>query len=136
MPRPRKCRRICSLPQNTEFMPNCSGRDKNHMPGTSQEETIIMTLDEYEMIRLMDLEQMTQEEAAKQMNIARTTAQAIYSSARGKMAEFLVKNRRLHIEGGEIQVCEYQPKCQHKTQCSIECDKYTTCHCRNGCGEL
>lgn len=65
-----------------------------------------MTVDEYETIRLIDLEGLTQEECAKQMNVARTTVQGIYAEARRKIAQSLVHGRVLLIEGGEYRLCE------------------------------
>ena len=66
MPRPRKWRRVCRLPQNTLFGP-LAGIDDG---------TIVMTVEEYETIRLIDLEGLNQEACAERMHVARTTAQA------------------------------------------------------------
>ena len=77
MPRPRKWRRVCRLPQNTLFGP-LAGIDDG---------TIVMTVEEYETIRLIDLEGLNQEACAERMHVARTTAQAMYRNARHKIAE-------------------------------------------------
>jgi len=65
-----------------------------------------MTLDEYETIRLIDLEGLTQEQCADRMEVARTTAQSIYAAARKKLAQCLVDSRPLKIGGGDIALCE------------------------------
>lgn len=98
MARPMKRRRICCLPESDRFGPlNLSAKATNH---------INMTLDEYETIRLIDLENFTQEECAKQMEVARTTVQGIYTEARRKLAESLVNGKVLSIEGGEYRLCD------------------------------
>ena len=70
MPRPPRCRRICDAPQVDKFCPN----------GSEDVEPILLTLDEYEVIRLVDLEQQTHEQCAAQMDISRSTVQEIYES--------------------------------------------------------
>ena len=65
-----------------------------------------MTVDEYEALRLMDNEGLTQEACADRRNIARTTVTAIYDSARKKVADALVNGKRLLITGGH---CEFEP---------------------------
>ena len=70
-----------------------------------------MTVDEYESIRLIDLEGLTQEQCADQMEVARTTAQAIYQSARKKLSDCIVNGRELIIGGGEYRVCEHRNGC-------------------------
>ena len=91
MPRPPRCRRICDVPQVDKFCPN----------GGEDVEPILLTLDEYEVIRLVDLEQQTHERCAAQMDISRSTVQEIYESARRKIAACLVHGKLLHITGGE-----------------------------------
>ena len=95
MPRPKRCRRICSEPLNSVFYPSVD----NDLEGIS------LTLDEYEVIRLVDLEGYNHLECAKQMDISRSTVQEIYESARGKIASFIVYGRKLYIRGGNYQVC-------------------------------
>ncbi|MBA1336984.1 MAG: hypothetical protein HPY66_3420 [Firmicutes bacterium] len=65
-----------------------------------------MTVEEYETIRLIDLEGLTQEECADRMDVARTTVQRIYNDARKKLAEALVNGNVLKIEGGNYKLCD------------------------------
>ena len=95
MPRPPRCRRICGAPQVDTFCPN----------GCENTEPILLTLDEYEVIRLVDLEQQTHEQCAAQMDISRSTVQEIYESARRKIAACLVHGKPLHITGGNYCIC-------------------------------
>ncbi len=64
-----------------------------------------MSVDEYETIRLIDHQGFTQEECAKQMNVARTTAQSMYARARKKLADCLVNGKALRIKGGNVEIC-------------------------------
>lgn len=104
MPRPLKWRKVCCLPQSNKFGP-LDKPDNLENPEIS-EEFINMTVDEYETIRLIDLEGLNQEQCSKQMNVARTTIQSIYSEARKKLAESLVNGKTLIIGGGEYKLCE------------------------------
>ncbi|MCD8381986.1 MAG: DUF134 domain-containing protein [Clostridiales bacterium] len=96
MPRPTKCRMICRFPQTLEFAPT---RDEG------EKEPVILTVDEYETIRLIDREGLSQEQCSQRMQVARTTAQKIYDTARRKLADALVDGRPLKIEGGEYRLC-------------------------------
>jgi len=98
VPRPRKWRRVCYMPENTVFGPLDA-----HGP---QNNTVSMTVEEYETIRLIDLEGMMQEECAQRMNVARTTVQRIYNDARRKIAESLVNGSVLRIGGGDYRLCD------------------------------
>ena len=98
MPRPMKWRKVCSMPETNQFGPL-------DMEAESRG-SIKMTIDEYETIRLIDLEHFTQEECAANMNVARTTVQGIYNEARRKLAESLVNGKVLFIGGGEYRLCD------------------------------
>lgn len=109
MPRPRKWRNVCCLPENNLYGPlNAS----NSTGGI-----IIMTVDEYETIRLIDLEAITQEECAARMNVARTTVQRIYNDARRKVAASLVDGNVLRIEGGDYKLCDGSRQLQGCGRC-------------------
>jgi predicted DNA-binding protein (UPF0251 family) len=72
------------------------------------EDIVKMTVDEFESIRLIDMDGFTQEQCASQMDISRTTVQGIYDSARKKLAQSLVNGKVLLIEGGEYRLCDGQ----------------------------
>lgn len=104
MPRPRKCRKVCFLPQSSLFGPLSADKPEVEM--------VFMTVDEYETIRLIDLEGMTQEECSEKMDVARTTVQRIYNDARYKLAMSLVEGKRLQIQGGDYKLCDKEnPAC-------------------------
>ncbi|MFA6939729.1 MAG: DUF134 domain-containing protein [Clostridiaceae bacterium] len=97
MVRPRKWRRVCTLPEIDKFGPI-------DMP-KGVRESIIMTVEEYETIRLMDLEGLNQEQCADAMEVARSTVQRIYDDARKKIADSLVNGKVIKIEGGNYKLC-------------------------------
>ena len=96
MSRPKKCRRICDYPQTPSFVPE-------EMP--EKGETVVLSLEEYETIRLIDREGLSQEQCGDFMQVARTTVQQIYASARRKLADVLVEGLPLRIEGGDYRLC-------------------------------
>jgi predicted DNA-binding protein (UPF0251 family) len=64
---------------------------------------VVMTLDEFEALRLADLEGLYHEQAAKQMGVSRPTFSRIIDSAHAKSADALVHGKALRIEGGPVQ---------------------------------
>jgi len=96
MARPRRCRRICLEPEYQRFAP-C---------GVRKTEQVLLTVDEFEAIRLIDYEKKTHEQCARQMDISRTTVTEMYERARGKIADCLVNGKALHITGGNYELCD------------------------------
>ncbi|MCI8769290.1 MAG: DUF134 domain-containing protein [Ruminococcus sp.] len=113
MARPSRCRRICIEPAYDSFAPE----------GISCGEQVNLTVDEYEVIRLIDLEKLTHEQCARQMDISRTTVTEAYEAAREKVADSIVHGKQLLIEGGNYRLCEGSAIhfCQRK--CRKHCGK-------------
>ena len=99
MPRPVKCRKVCHFPNVLEFLP---------ADDTEKKMPIVLTVDEYETIRLLDKKGYSQEQCAESMQIARTTVQRIYEIARKKIADALIDGHPLKIEGGDFIICDGQ----------------------------
>ena len=118
MPRPRKCRKVCKLPPISEFTP--AGHTCDH---------IILSVDEYEAIRLIDYECFSQEECAGYMQVSRATVQQIYNSARGKLAKALVCGIGIRIEGGDYTLCDGK---EHYCDCG-GCSHHSERRCRAKC---
>lgn len=100
MPRPQRCRRICRLPENSAFSPDVAKSD----------DKVVLTFDEYEVIRLVDFEKLTHEQCSMQMDISRTTVTEIYENARYKIADSIVSGKRMVIEGGNYRMCDGNPQ--------------------------
>ena len=97
MPRPKKWRKVCSLPEINRFGP---------LNGEFNDECVVMSVDEYETIRLIDLGGY---EAGRML---RTNEYSSYNSTRNircrkkKIADSLVNGKTLIIEGGEYRLCD------------------------------
>jgi predicted DNA-binding protein (UPF0251 family) len=83
-------------------------------------EAVTMTMDEFEAVRLADLEGLYQEDAAQRMAVSRPTFGRIVESAHKKIADALVHGKALEIKGGEIEMVNQRQflcrDCQHKWQ--------------------
>ncbi|WP_373217595.1 NifB/NifX family molybdenum-iron cluster-binding protein [Ruminococcus sp. 5_1_39BFAA] len=100
MPRPNKPKKVCRMPICTTYF-SATQTDCLH--------EIILTVEEYETIRLIDYMGMTQEECAGRMEVGRATVQTLYTEARKKIARYLVEASRLRIEGGNYDICPEPP---------------------------
>jgi predicted DNA-binding protein (UPF0251 family) len=127
MTRPKCCRQIGAMPGKTCFQPEGAT--------SSFFDEVLLTLDEYEAIRLADLEGLYQEQAASQMNVSRQTFGRIIEAARRKVADVLVNGKILKIEGGSVSMKAEKPtRCPRCRQAfSPDCGKNNemSCpHCR------
>ncbi|MDQ7798218.1 MAG: DUF134 domain-containing protein [Candidatus Edwardsbacteria bacterium] len=96
MPRPCKFRTVSHRPEAVYFKPRA-------IPLSLLDE-VILTFDELESLRLADLEERYQEEAAPRMGISRQTFGNILKVAHKKVADALVNSKALRIEGGNIAI--------------------------------
>lgn len=108
MPRPTKCKNVCKMPISNTFT------SKNNT-----NEITTLSVEEYEVIRLLDNENFSQKECAKWMNVSRATVQILYTNARKKIASFLTKGGKLNIEGGNYKICD----------CNSDKCNCTNCQC-------
>lgn len=95
MPRPCRCRKISGCPETRYFKPR-------GVPLIMLEE-VVLSLDEWEAIRLADGEGLYQEAAARKMGVSRQTFGNIITAAHKKIAEVLLEGKALRIEGGVIE---------------------------------
>lgn len=96
MPRPRLCRRVHFQPGVTFFKP--SGV---RMQGL---EIVVLAVEEFEAVRLKDLEELEQEECAERMGISQPTFHRILSAARKKISDALINGKAIRIEGGSFKM--------------------------------
>ena len=96
MARPSRCRRVCARPAHCRFGP---------LEG-AEERSVTLSVDEYEVLRLVDYEGRTHEQCAAQMDISRTTVTEICQRARHKLMDCLVNGKTLHITGGNYHICD------------------------------
>jgi predicted DNA-binding protein (UPF0251 family) len=96
MPRPRLRRRVWLEPNVTYFKP--AGVRMIDL------EESIMTVDEFEAVRLKDLEGLDEEAAARKMNISQPTFNRLVTSARKKIADAIVHGKAIKIFGGSYKL--------------------------------
>lgn len=123
MPRPKECRNVGCLPDKNYFKPK-------GIPASMLEE-VVLTLDEFEAIRLADFNGLYQEDAAKQMNISRQTFGRIIESAHKKIGDVLINGKALKIEGGDVSMSEIKrvrcPHCKREFNSSVSSGDPSVC---------
>ena len=103
MPRKKRNRRI-------QVPPVIKGMSVYGVRGRKSNE-VILRLEEYEAIRLLDYQGLTQEQASVQMDVSRPTLTRIYEEARNKVATAFVEGRDIIFRGGDVYFEENWFKC-------------------------
>ena len=102
MPRPEKQRRVCPLSKERRF--NTDGNAP----------ALEIRADELEALRLCDLEELSQTEAATRMGVSRGTLQRLLYSAHRQVAFALVRGRSIHLDPPTESRCAQADGCGRK----------------------
>jgi len=106
MPRPKNPRRVAGGPVATYYKPR-------GVPMGRLEE-VVLELDEFEALRLADLEGLYQQQAAVSRGVSRQTFARLLESGRRKVADALVRGKALRIEGIEpASGSRFCARCRH-----------------------
>ncbi|MHA7944033.1 DUF134 domain-containing protein [Formosa sp. 3Alg 14/1] len=103
MPRRRKIRKVDAPPKMKGFKPfGILGNDNEH---------ILMQYEEYETIKLVIHDDLSQDDASTRMEISRPTLTRIYNSALKKIGRAFVEGKSIIFEGGEYEFNTVDLKC-------------------------
>lgn len=119
MGRRRKCRFVANVPDVTVFKP--VGVPMSQLSG------VVLGLDGFEAMRLVDGEGLTQEEAAARMQVSRPTLCRMLGEARAQVARALSRGWAIRIEvdmlhavTGEFESTALEPQCLRAMECAKE----------------
>jgi uncharacterized protein len=129
MPRPLCCRKVSGQPLSALFKPR-------GIPAAALE-AVTLTVDEFEAVRLADLEGLYQEQAASRMGVSRPTFGRIVETAHRKIADALVHGKALEIRGGNFEMAIERHflclDCAHRWQLPYGTGRPAACpECRSG----
>ena len=105
MPKPKKERFVRFPPPAAVFRP--IGIPSSHL------RHVLISLDEYEALRLVDHNGLDQAAAAVELGVSRATCARILESARKKMADAVVNGCTIRIEGGTYRFSRNRYRCFH-----------------------
>ncbi len=111
MSRPRNIRKVACTPDANYFKPK-------GIPMKDLEE-VILTIDEFESVRLTDFEKLYQEKAAEQMGVSRQTIGRSVETARYKILDAILNNKALRIEGGSFTLNKSNRHKCRKCKCNF-----------------
>jgi predicted DNA-binding protein (UPF0251 family) len=119
MPRPQKFRNVCIPPKMKGFKPFGMARCAT--------QPIVFQYDEYESIKLVNYESLSQDEAAERMHVSRPTLTRIYNSALFKISKAFVEGKSIVIDGGNIKFDADWYKCKKCFKVVKDSDKTIQC---------
>lgn len=67
-------------------------------------EEVVISLEEFEAIRLKDLNELEQTEVAKKMKISQPTLHRMLSSVRKKISDAIINGKAIKIHGGNYYI--------------------------------
>ncbi|XVG95189.1 NifB/NifX family molybdenum-iron cluster-binding protein [Eubacteriales bacterium KG127] len=97
MARPQKFREVGSMPNSDGLYPMGYNND-------AMKNKIVLSIEEYEVLRLIDYLGLTQNQCADSMRVSRSTIANIYEKARFKLADALINEKPLLIGGGNYVI--------------------------------
>lgn len=98
MPRPRKRRRVGRMPTRNFYKPQ-------GVP-LSELNSVILSIEGFEALRLADARGLEQAEAAARMGVSRPTFSRILAEARRTVAQALASGWAITIQGGDYAVVD------------------------------
>jgi predicted DNA-binding protein (UPF0251 family) len=125
MSRPQKNRKICNPPKMQGFKP--------FGIAICETEHIVMQYDEYESIKLVNYDKLSQDDASEHMEVSRPTLTRIYNSALTKIAQAFVEGKSIVIEGGNFEFEKDWYKCTKCYKLIEGLENHTKC---SGCSRF
>ena len=104
MTKPKKERTVAAPPSVVYFKPQ-------GIP-MFQLKKVVIHVEEYEALRLSDVEKLTHAEAADKMDVSRPTFTRIIQSAREKLANAIINGNAIVIEGGSFDLKQNKMRCR------------------------
>ncbi len=132
MPRPCKCRRIAREYGIGFFGPK--GIPMREL------ERVVLTHDELEALRLVDMEGMYQEDAASMMEISRPTLSRLLEVARKKIVSAVIDGKGIEVGGGnflvETTASGSQGRCRRRDKSTPKRCKRSTTNASNAASRI
>ncbi len=103
MPRPKKKRKVNHPPKMLGFKP--------FGIRFCDTEQVVMQYEEYETVKLVIYDNLSQDSAAEKMEVSRPTLTRIYNSALKKIGQAFVEGKSILIKGGDFEFEKDWYKC-------------------------